>query len=458
MATLSSISSSALLPLLLVLILVSSSCFIFATSFSFSDHKPSTNPAGFSARLIHRDSPESPFYDPKLTDAERMRTAEERSIERYNHLTRRPNGVRAPIAYRLLEYTVDFGVGTPLVDTHAAMDTASDITWIQCRPCDNCYSQERGVPIFDPRKSSTYVKIECMDPLCLGDNDVTCDRDGKFCRYQRSYYDGAQSQGVFSNEAFWFVDTSHRTGRIGVGLAFGCGHNNTDVAGRTTATPGIFGLNREPASFITQLDVKLFSHCFVPKARKQTSLLRFGKDAIITGETTPIVESGTGGITDARYYVSLEGISVNNTKLNIPQGTFKLSAAGVGGVMIDTGSSNTHLRREAYELLLEELVKQIKLKREFVSNFDLCYLTYGLRDLIYIPDITLHFSGLDYMVQGWTTWTRVAIDNNIVCFMLKRAVDELTTIGAHQLQDVNVGYDLPRKLISLQNTDCRKVS
>jgi hypothetical protein len=44
------------------------------------------------------------------------------------------------------------------------LDTGSDIVWLQCAPCENCYSQTD--PVFDPKKSSSYAGISCLSPLC----------------------------------------------------------------------------------------------------------------------------------------------------------------------------------------------------------------------------------------------------------------------------------------------------
>ncbi|KAI3886944.1 hypothetical protein MKW92_040268 [Papaver armeniacum] len=167
---------------------------------------------------------------------------------------------------------------------------------------------------------------------------------------------------------------------------------------------------------------------------------------------------GYGSSTFLNYYVSLEGISVGDTRLNIPQDTFKTSRSGYRGVAIDTGSRGTLLARGAFDIFLAELAKQIKLKREYVSDYDLCYEIREDRDMEdNMPEITFHFTGLDFVVQRWNGWSRVAIDNDFVCLMFRRAIGDLTVIGSHQLQDVNVGYDLENKLISLQNRNCRLV-
>ncbi|KAI3921424.1 hypothetical protein MKW98_013358 [Papaver atlanticum] len=432
-------SSSALLPPVVLILL--SSCFICATSFSFSDHKPNTKPVGFTARLIHRDSPESPLYDPKLTDAERMRNAEQQSIERYNLFARRPNDVRAPVTHRTSEYVISFGVGTPPVDTYALVDTSSDITWIQCRPCEKCFPQETGVPIFDPRKSSSYVKVGCEDPICSGEfpGSLTCDLDGIYCQYDQSYYDSAQSQGILSIDNFSFLDNRNSIPA-----------NPAGVAG----IPGVFGLNKQALSFISQRGFNRFSHCFVPRGSRQTTLLRFGEDAIITDETTPMVEFGNDNM--KFYYVSLEGISVGHTRLDIPEGTFKTAKSGYRGVIIDTGSTNTDLAGDAYDLLLAELMKQITLlKRVSLPKYDLCYLV-TMEQLNGFPKITYHFSGLNHTLEGWNAWSPVIFDgySATVCLKFKRTKRALTIIGSQHLQNVNVGYDLRNKVISLQDRVC----
>ncbi|KAI3856330.1 hypothetical protein MKX03_023603 [Papaver bracteatum] len=159
------------------------------------------------------------------------------------------------------------------------------------------------------------------------------------------------------------------------------------------------------------------------------------------------------------YYVSLEGISVGLTKLNIPEGTFKTSETGYRGVIIDTGSTNTYLAGDAYDLLLAELRRQIILTRVSIFNYELCYLVTKMEEIINrIPKITYHFSGLNHTLEGWNAWSpyRNSKYGLIVCLKFKRATDDLTIIGFEHLLDVNVGYDLRNKVISLQNGDCTK--
>ncbi|KAI3983068.1 hypothetical protein MKX01_035349, partial [Papaver californicum] len=90
--------------------------------------------------------------------------------------------MRAPISQCNFQYTISHRVGTPAVDTYSSIDTGSDITWLQCQPCDNCYDQE--IPIYDSRKSTSSAKVGCEDKICKAEPSNKCDKDGASCRYK----------------------------------------------------------------------------------------------------------------------------------------------------------------------------------------------------------------------------------------------------------------------------------
>ncbi|MCL7039122.1 hypothetical protein MKW94_027918 [Papaver nudicaule] len=450
-------ANSSISPLIITMVvLILFSCFI-STSFSLraiSDHKPNKKPLGFTTRVIHRDSPESPFYDPKLTDADRLRNAIQRSFDRYSHYTSNimePNDMRAPVSYRTFEYVISHHIGTPPVPTYSIIDTGSDLTWIQCRPCENCYDQE--IPIYDPRKSTSYAKIGCEDDICKTQYNTKCDTDGTSCRYKQEYADSGETQGILSSETFIFLD-NNLSGNISIpSFPFGCGNNNnfSYIKGSRLGAPGLIGLNKEPLSWIYQLSFDTFSHCFVPMNWKNTSLLRFGLDAIITSDTTPMVEHGK--FTTGSYYVTMEGISVGKTRLDIPYGAFDITPNGEGGVIIDTGSATTHIVKLAHDPLIAELAKQIKLERAApVGRLVLCYKGNMRTHVLSMPDITFHFTGMDFYIQKSNAWLDAG--NGKICLSFIQALYGATMIGARHLQNVNVGYDLRKKVISFQNEDC----
>jgi hypothetical protein len=78
------------------------------------------------------------------------------------------------------EYFVQLSIGTPAKSTYLVVDTGSDILWLQCSPCANCYQQ--AGPVFNPLASSTYATVRCGSKLCL-DLDISgCQQSD--CLYQ----------------------------------------------------------------------------------------------------------------------------------------------------------------------------------------------------------------------------------------------------------------------------------
>ncbi|KAK7849761.1 aspartic proteinase CDR1-like [Quercus suber] len=53
------------------------------------------------------------------------------------------------------QHLMKASIGTPPVDIYSAIDTASDLVWTKCVPCDVCFS--RIHPKFDPKRSCTSV-------------------------------------------------------------------------------------------------------------------------------------------------------------------------------------------------------------------------------------------------------------------------------------------------------------
>ena len=70
------------------------------------------------------------------------------------------------------EYFALLGVGTPDINMYLDVDTGSDITWIQCAPCTNCYKQKNAV--FNPSNSSTFKVLDCHADLCLNLDVMGC--------------------------------------------------------------------------------------------------------------------------------------------------------------------------------------------------------------------------------------------------------------------------------------------
>jgi len=44
------------------------------------------------------------------------------------------------------------------------VDTASELTWVQCAPCESCHDQQG--PLFDPSSSPSYAAVPCNSSSC----------------------------------------------------------------------------------------------------------------------------------------------------------------------------------------------------------------------------------------------------------------------------------------------------
>jgi len=131
------------------------------------------------------------------------------SILRLNHFNKSfvsPNTPQSPLTSALGEYLMRYSIGTPPVEVYGILDTGSDITWLQCRPCQNCFKQ--STPIFDPSKSKTYKTISCTSDICGSTLGTSCEAPTRSCKYFIHYSGGAQSQGDLSLETLTLGSTN----------------------------------------------------------------------------------------------------------------------------------------------------------------------------------------------------------------------------------------------------------
>ncbi|CAN1765345.1 Aspartic proteinase CDR1 [Linum perenne] len=160
---------------------------VIINSFCSSIHAHS---GGFSVDLIHRDSSSSPFYNPGETPSQRARNVAGRSLGRVARFT---NMVRvdsysslAPsshvnddvVAPLVLdsdgEYLMNISLGSPSLSILATADTASDITWMLCQPCTNCYEQDApgnnvvSTPLFSSTQLPTFFYLLQLDFVSVG--------------------------------------------------------------------------------------------------------------------------------------------------------------------------------------------------------------------------------------------------------------------------------------------------
>jgi len=358
---------------------------------------------GFSVEIIHRDSPQLPFYSSSETKFQRVSNALLRSINRGNHLSKSmafPNTVRTTVIPDFGEYLMRYAVGTPLVKVYGILDTGSDIIWMQCKPCKKCYRQ--ATPLFNPSKSTTYKTIPCNSPTCHSVFGTSCSSSTitKHCKYDISYLDGTFSHGDLSVETLTLGSTNGSPIPL-PRTAIGCGHNNSmNFKG---ANSGIVGLGRGPVSLINQLGSSIgwkFSYCLVPQTlhSNATSKLSFGDAAMVEGHgtvSTPLVSIPK----HVFYYLTLEGFSVGSNRKEFGFGSSLSRFGGEGNIIIDSGTTLTVLPEDVYTWLESAVAREVKVKAVEDPNhvLGLCYR--GTLDELDLPVITAHFRGASVLLH-----------------------------------------------------------
>ncbi|KAK1374170.1 aspartic proteinase CDR1-like [Heracleum sosnowskyi] len=432
--------------------LISSLFLCFTISLSLLTFPIQSRSSGFSINLIHRDSPLSPYYNSSMSYYEILRNSIRRSMTRSSHmftpkLASSPPTIQSPLTAVTGEYLMKISVGTPPLDFLAAADTGSDLTWIQCKPCIECYQQ--NTPIFDPKRSSTYRNQPCQSKVCQ--KPLSCG-DKNFCNYAFTYGDGSYTEGDISLESFTFETTSGKPVVV-PNISFGCGHKaggNFDKF-----TDGIVGLGNSDLSIINQLRNTIngkFSYCMVPSKSNVPSKISFGSNAIVSGygvQRTPFFTRDQ----QLYYYLFLESVTIGEANIKFVTETYSNNANDKdGNIIIDSGTTLTYLPSEFYQLVEDEFKRSISSTPvEGEDELTLCYKNEeGFEKEV--PTITFHFTGgnLELSVLN----TMLEIEDGKLCFAM--APGGTAIFGNVQQTSCLVGYDLEAKTVSFKKTDCTK--
>ncbi|XP_051136975.1 aspartic proteinase CDR1-like [Andrographis paniculata] len=441
----------------LFLVLLSSFAIVFSSIDEIGGGR-----GGVTVDLIHRDSPLSPFYNPSESNFQRLRNSVARSFLRRSILKKLPEkDLTAPVASNNGEYLMKIGIGTPPVQIPAIADTGSDLTWIQCQPCTNCYNQT--APFFDPSKTSTYRSVPCTSPKCQlaanGGGGGNCDNVNS-CLYQVSYGDNSYSNGNLAVETLTFTPASSDAGGGGAvafsGVVFGCGHDNQgtfDAKGT-----GIIGLGGGAVSIVRQLNSSIggkFSYCLTSVNSNATSKIKFGGAAAANSgganvSSTPLVRKSV----DTFYYLTLVGVSVGANRFPakvVP----KQPGGGDGNIIIDSGTTVTFLPGDVYGGLETAMVNAVKGKRvaDPQGMFQLCYEVAGNGGLRY-PPVTVHFDGADVAVAPESVFMEV--EKGVACLTFVPASESVGMAIFGNLHQINnlIGYDLEEMKLSFKPMDC----
>lgn len=391
-------------------------------------------------------------------------------------------------------YLISLNIGTPPQVIQVYMDTGSDLTWVpcgnlsfECMECDD-YRNNKIMANFSPFHSSSSYRDLCATPFCIdihsSDNSFdpctvagcslstllksTCSRPCPSFAY--TYGAGGVVTGTLTRDTLRVHGSSPGVNREIPKFCFGC-------VGSTYHEPiGIAGFGRGPLSLPSQLGLlqKGFSHCFLAfkyaNNPNVSSPVVIGAAALSSKDNmqfTPMLKNPTY---HNYYYIGLEAVTVGNVSATqVPLSLREFDSQGNGGLLIDSGTTYTHLPEPFYSQLLSIFQSVINYPRatevEMRTGFDLCYKVPCPNNTFtddLFPSITFHFLNNVSLVlpQGSHFYAMSAPTNfTAVKCLLFQSMDDgdygpAGVFGSFQQQNVEVVYDLEKERIGFQPMDC----
>lgn len=338
------------------------------------------------------------------------------------------------------EYFSRIGVGKPSKPFYMVLDTGSDVNWLQCQPCSDCYQQSD--PIFNPSDSTSYNPLSCASSQCSS-LDVSACRSNK-CLYQVSYGDGSFTVGDFVTETLSFGNS----GSINT-IALGCGHDNE---GLFVGAAGLLGLGGGSLSLPSQTKASSFSYCLVDRDSGRSSTLEFNSAPPADSVTTSLLKNSK---LDTFYYVGLAGMSVGGQAVSIPSSLFQLDASGNGGIIVDSGTAITRLQTQAYNSLRDAFVKltQHLPSASGVALFDTCYDLSSLRS-VNVPTVSFKFSDGKSLQLPAKNYLIPVDSSGTFCFAFAPTTSSLSIVGNVQQQGTRVSFDLANSKVAFSPNKC----
>lgn len=219
-----------------------------------------------------------------------------------------------------------------------------------------------------------------------------------------------------------------------------------------------------PSQLGKALGGKKFSYCLLSQAASNSSASK-AATPLLMGDAAMKAASGgemhfTPMITNhavvaSLYYISVVGFSVNNQRLNIPQGTFDIEANGGGGMILDSGTTYTYLPNAAFAELQQAFDKLVKLPRYTGHPYlPLCYATSGGQaQAVAVPPLSLHLQGVDLALPLDNYFIPVDSQGNY-CLAMIPTSGGLQIVGNLLHQNYKVLYDLDNSRIGFAPKSC----
>ncbi|OEL28216.1 Aspartyl protease family protein [Dichanthelium oligosanthes] len=338
-----------------------------------------------------------------------------------------------------LEYVVTVGLGTPAATQTVYMDTGSDVTWVQCRPCPAATCHPQKDPVFNPARSATYSAVRCGSAACKGlDRDRYgngCSR--RLCQYLVKYGDSSNTTGTYSADKLTLTP-SYAVDHF----QFGCSHAAHLFSDKAD---GLMGLGGGSRSLVSQTAMKAFSYCLPPTA-SYSGFLTLGVPRASSSRfvVTPMYRSSN---VDTFYLVLLQGITVAGRRLNVPPSVFTARA------VMDSGTIITRLPPKAYRALRAAFRKEMKMYPRVASSstiLDTCFNLSGVVGDVKVPSVALVFE------KGATVELDPSgiIINDCLAFAPTGGDESVGIIGNVQQRTLEVLYDIGGGAVGFRGGAC----
>ncbi|XP_039791240.1 aspartyl protease family protein At5g10770-like [Panicum virgatum] len=353
-----------------------------------SQPKATPSSIGVTVPLHHRHGPCSPAPSKKVPALEEMLRRDQLRADYIQRKYSAAKGGAGDVqqsdatvpttlgtSLNTLEYVITVGIGSPAATQTMLIDTGSDVSWVQCKPCSQCHSQ--ADPLFDPSSSSTYSSFSCSSATCaqLGQEGNGCSRSQ--CQYIITYGDGSSTTGTYSSDTLALGSNTVRN------FQFGCSQVESGFNDQTDGLMGLGGGAQSLASQTAGTFGRAFSYCLPPTPGSSGFLtLGAGTSGFVK---TPMLRSSQ---VPTFYGVRLQAIRVGGKQLSIPTSVFS------PGTVMDSGTVITRLPRTAYSALSSAFKAGMKQYPSAPPSgiLDTCFDFSG-QSSISIPTVALVFSG-----------------------------------------------------------------
>ncbi|NP_001147965.2 pepsin A precursor [Zea mays] len=320
-------------------------------------------------------------------------------------------------------YLVSVRFGTPALPYNLVLDTANDLTWINCRlrrrkgkhygrtmsvgaGDDGAAAKEaRRKNWYRPAKSSSWRRIRCSQKECALLPYNTCQSPSKAesCSYYQQMQDGTLTMGIYGKEKATVTVSDGRMAKL-PGLILGC--SVLEAGGSVDAHDGVLSLGNGEMSFAVHAAKRFgqrFSFCLLSanSSRDASSYLTFGPNPAVMGPGTMETDIVYNVDVKPAYGPLVTGIFVGGERLDIPQEIWDAEKVVGGGVILDTSTSVTSLVPEAYAAVTSALDRHLShLPRVYeLDGFEYCYRwTFAgdgvdLAHNVTVPRLTVEMAG-----------------------------------------------------------------